>query len=464
MGQTRELRQGLGFYGAISVAAGTMIGTAIFVVPSLMLGQVGSPSHVLEIWAAAGILSLFGALGYSELGAALPEAGGEYVYLHRAYGPGAGFLYGWTQFVVAKTASIAAIATGFALYLAYFFPGMANTLWRIPLAVIGRHSALGITGIQAGAAGMIAVLSLLNVFGVQGSGAVQTAFTAAKLAVLAALIILGLAIGHGSWGNLTHAFGAGGTATMMTGGVGLAMVSALWGYDGWNNLSMVAGEVKNPHRNIPAALIGGTLLTLAVYLLVNVAYFYVLTPSQALATRSIAATAARHFLGGAGGAFVAIGVLISTFASLNGSILSGSRIPYAQAKDGLFPRALARVHPRFQTPAIAILAQAVIAGIFALSGSYETLYTKAIYSEWVFYALATSALFVLRRREPSLHRPYRTWGYPATPALFIAVAILLLINAFFSSRSDALWCLILIGSGIPAYFLWKFWKMRRPES
>lgn len=455
----RELRQGLGFYGAISVAAGTMIGTAIFVVPSLMLGQVGSPSHVLEIWAAAGVLSLFGALGYSELGAALPEAGGEYVYLHRAYGPSVGFLYGWTQFVVAKTASIAAIATGFALYLAYFFPGMASTLWHF--RVIGFQPALGITGIQAGAAGMIAVLSLLNVFGVQGSGAVQTAFTAAKLAVLAALIILGLAIGHGSWANLTHAFGAGGTAAMMTGGVGLAMVSALWGYDGWNNLSMVAGEVKNPHRNIPAALIGGTLLTLAVYLLVNVAYFYVLTPSQALATRSIAATAARHFLGGAGGTFVALGVLISTFAALNGSILSGSRIPYAQARDGLFPQALARVHPRFQTPAIAILAQAVIAGIFALSGSYQTLYTKAIYSEWVFYALTTSALFVLRRREPSLQRPYRTWGYPATPAIFIAVAILLLINAFFSSRPDAVWCLILIGSGVPAYFLWKSWKKRR---
>ncbi|MGH9403035.1 MAG: amino acid permease, partial [Terriglobia bacterium] len=386
-----ELLQGLGLYGAASVVAGTMIGTAIFVVPSLMLRQVGSPGRVLEVWAVAGVLSLFGALGYAELGAALPEAGGEYVYLHRAYGPGMGFLYGWTQFVVAKTASIAAIATGFLLYLAYFFPGLARTFWRISLVFAGHRVAFGLTGIQAGAAGMIAVLSIVNVFGVRGSGAVQTVFTAAKIAVLAALILLGLTIGHGSWSNLTAALGSSGAAKATMGGFGLAMVSALWGYDGWNNLSMVAGEVRNPQRNVPAALIGGTLLTLAVYLLVNIAYFYVLTPSEALATRVIAATAARHFLGGVGGTFVAVGVLISTFATLNGSILSGSRIPYAQARDGLFPDALARINSRFRTPAIAILAQAAVAGIFALSGRYETLYTKAIYSEWVFYALTTGA-------------------------------------------------------------------------
>ncbi|HEV2417774.1 MAG TPA: amino acid permease [Terriglobia bacterium] len=464
MPQQNVLRQGLGLYGAASVVAGTMIGTAIFVVPSMMLRQVGSPGHVLEVWAMAGVLSLFGALGYAELGAALPEAGGEYVYLHRAYGPGIGFLYGWTQFVVAKTASIAAIATGFVLYLAYFFPGLAGTLWRIPVAIAGHHVVLGLTGLQVAAAGMIAALSIINVFGVQGSGALQTVFTAAKLAVLAALIVLGLTIGHGSWSNLTTALGAGGAVKTAAGGFGLAMVSALWGYDGWNNLSMVAGEVRNPQRNIPAALIGGTLLTLAVYLLVNVAYFFVLTPSEAVATSAIAAMAARHFLGGVGGTFVAVGVLISTFATLNGSILSGSRIPYAQARDGLFPEALASVHRRFRTPAIAILAQAVIAGIFALSGSYETLYTKAIYSEWVFYALTTGALFVLRRREPSLDRPYRTWGYPAVPAVFIILAVLLLLSTFFTSRTDVIWCFALIGSGIPAYFLWKLWKSRRTAS
>jgi len=198
------------------------------------------------------------------------------------------------------------------------------------------------------------------------------------------------------------------------------------------------------------------LLVILVYILVNIAYFHVLTPSQVAGTRTVAAEAARHLLGRAGGAFVAVGVLISTFATLNGSILAGSRIPYAQARDRLFPQSLAAVHPRFRTPVAAIAAQAAIAGILALSGSYETLYTKAIYSEWVFYALVTASVFVLRRKEPQLIRPYKTWGYPVVPAVFVVLAALLLTNAFIFQRSDALWCLALIASGIPAYFLWKF--------
>ncbi|MGH9450972.1 MAG: APC family permease [Terriglobia bacterium] len=453
-----ELVKGLDVFGATSVVAGTMIGTAIFVVPSIMLMRVGTPVRVLEVWAVAGALSLFGALGYSELGAAIPEAGGEYVYLHRAYGPGIGFLYGWTQFVVAKTASIAAISTGFLLYLAFFFPSLSSPFWRWHAAIGGRPFTLALTGIQAGAAGMIVLLSLINILGVERSGAIQTVFTAAKIAVLAVLIVLGLTLGHGSWSNLTSALGAGGAAGAAITGYGLAMVSALWGYDGWNNLSMVAGEVKNPQRNVPIALIGGTILTLAVYILVNIAYFYVLTPAQAVGTRTIAAAAAKHFLGGAGGTFVAVGVLISTFATLNGSILSGSRIPYAQARDGLFPEALARLQGRFHTPAVALMAQAAVAAVFALSGRYETLYTKAIYSEWVFYALVTAGIFVLRRREPALDRPYRTWGYPVIPAVFVILAVALLVDTFFTSRSGVLWCLCLIASGIPAYYLWKLWK------
>lgn len=454
MTKTHQLVKGLGLFGATSVVAGTMIGTAIFVVPSLMLESAGTPWRVLIIWAVAGILSLFGALGYAELGAALPEAGGEYVYLHHAFGPGMGFLYGWTQFIVAKTASIAAIATGFLLYLAYFFPHLSAAFWRAPVSVAGYHFTLALTGIQVGSAGMILFLSGINILGVRRSGAIQTLFTAAKILVLAALIILGLTLGRGSWANLQSALGS----PRMAGGIfaawGIAMISALWAYDGWNNLSMVAGEVENPQRNIPAALIAGAILVAVVYILVNIAYFYVLTPGEAAATRTIAAAAAKRFLGGAGGSFVAVGVLISTFATLNGSILAGSRIPYAQARDGLFPQALAKVNARFKTPAAAIIAQAVIAGIFALSGRYETLYTKAIYSEWIFYALVTAGIFVLRRREPDLPRPYRTWGYPVVPALFVISAALLLAETCVTRSTDVLWCLVLIGSGIPAYLLW----------
>jgi len=457
-----ELVKGLGLYGATSVVAGTMIGTAIFLVPSDMLRDVGTPLLVLAVWIFAGILSLFGALGYAELGAAIPEAGGEYVYLHRAYGPLLGFLYGWTQFLVAKSTSIATISTGFLLYLAYFFPQLGGVIFRQSVTVGGHSLSLNLTGIQTGAVAMIALLSVVNTLGVRKSGAVQTVFTVSKLLVLAVIIVLGLTLGHGSFGNFRGLPGEiGGTPHAgFFAAFGLATVSALWAYDGWNNLSMVAGEVENPQRNMPAALIFGSLLVGLVYLLVNIAYFYLLTPAQVLGTSTVAADATRRFLGQAGGAFVAIGVMISTFATLNGSILSGSRIPYAQARDGLFPKTLATVHPRFHTPAAAIAAQAVVAGLFALTGQYRGLYTKAIFSEWVFYALVTAGVFVLRRREPALPRPYRTWGYPLVPAAFVTIAVLFLANTFFQQRADLLWCLALMGSGIPAYYLWNMW--RRP--
>ena len=452
-----ELVKGLGLYGATSVVAGTMIGTAIFVVPSVMLAHVGKPSRVIAVWAFAGILSLFGALGYAELGAALPEAGGEYVYLHRVYGPAMGFLYGWTQFVVAKAASIAAISTGFLLYLAYFFPSLSEVLWQAPLPLASNNVTLKLTGLQIGATLMIFLLSILNVLGVRHSGAVQTLFTGAKLLVLAVLIVLGLMLGRGSFENFRQLAAAPAHGGLIS-GFAVATVSALWAYDGWNNLSMVAGEVQNPQRNMPAALIIGSCLVLAVYLLVNTAYFYVLTPAQVLVTNRVAAEAAQRFLGHGGATFVAVGVLISTFATLNGSILSGSRIPYAQARDGLFPQALASLSPRFQTPAVAILAQACLAGVFAISGAYEALYTKAIYSEWIFYALVTAGILILRGRQPSLARPYRTWGYPFVPLTFVLIAVFILANTFVERRSDAFWCLGLVGSGIPAYFIWRIWQ------
>ena len=460
MNDRTELVKGLGVYGATSVVAGTMIGTAIFVVPSIMLQQVGTPSMVLVVWAFAGILTLFGALGYAELGAALPQAGGEYVYIHRAYGPLLGFLYGWTQFFVAKTASIAAIATGFVIYLAYFFPGLKDVIWQSTLSLTGHEFPLRLTGLQFGAAAMILLLSGLNVLGVRRSGALQTVFTVSKLVVLVILIILGLTLGHGSFANFRPFFQPGAHGSFLA-AFGLATVSALWAYDGWNNLSMVAGEVDQPQRNMPRALIVGCLLVILVYVLVNIAYFWVLTPGEILNTRTVAADAAWRLLGKVGGAFVAVGVMISTFATLNGSILAGSRVPYAQARDGLFPQALAGLHPRFHTPAASILAQACIAGLFALSGSYESLYTKVIFSEWLFYALVTVSIFILRRTEPNLIRPYRTSGYPIVSLIFVLLAVLLLINTFLERRTDSLWGLALMASGIPAYLIWKQWKHQK---
>jgi len=454
--ESTELVKGLGVFSATSVVAGTMIGTGVFVVPSMILLQVGTPAMVLFVWIAAGILSLFGALAYAELGAALPQAGGEFVYMHRAYGPLFGFLYGWTQFTIAKTASIATIATGFVIYLAYFFPGLHSPLWHSSLHIGGHEMALRLTGVQLGATLMVLLLTGINVLGVRRSGAVQTLFTASKLLVLAILIVLGLTYGHGSWQGFHPLFGASAHGGVLA-AFGVAMVYALWGYDGWNNLSMVAGEVKNPQRNIPVALIVGTLLVLVVYILVNLAYFHVLPPSQILGTKTVASDTAVRFLGNAGGSFIAVGVMISSFASLNGSILAGSRIPYATAREGLFPAQLAKVHPRFHTPAAALVGQAIIGGLFALTGEYESLSTKVIFSEFLFYALCTAGVFVLRRREPDLPRPYRTWGYPLVPAIFVILAVGLLTNTFWQERADSLWGVVLVGSGIPAYWIWKKW-------
>ena len=456
-----ELVKGLGVFSATSVVAGTMIGTGIFIVPAMILREVGTPSMALLVWLAAGILSLFGALAYAELGAALPEAGGEFVYMRRAYGPLFGFLYGWTQFIIAKTASIATIATGFVIYLAYFFPGLHRALWQSSLQLGSHPLRLRLTGVQIGSALMVLLLSGLNILGVRRSGAVQTLFTACKLLVLAILIVLGLTYGHGSWQGF-HPFFAMAAHGGVVAAFGVATVSALWGYDGWNNLSMVAGEVKNPQRNIPVALIAGTLLVLVVYVLANLAYFHVLPTSQIMGASTVASDAARRFLGAAGGAFVAVGVMISSFASLNGSILSGSRIPYATARAGLFPAALATVHPRYHTPALSLIGQAIIAGIFALTGEYQSLYTKVIFSEFLFYALCTAGVFVLRRREPDLPRPYRTWGYPLVPAIFVILAVCLLVNTFWQQRADSLWGVVLVGSGIPAYWIWKAWKRHSP--
>jgi APA family basic amino acid/polyamine antiporter len=459
MEQQPKLIKGLGVYGATSVVVGTMIGTSIFLVPSIMLRHVGQPSVVVVIWIVAGFLSLFGALGYAELGAAIPETGGEYVYLRRAYNPMTGFVYGWTQFVVAKSASVATIATAFMLYLTYFFPRLGEVIWTAQPHIGDASLTLKITGLQLGATVMVLLVSGLNVLGVRRSGAVQTIFTASKLGVLAALIVLGLLLGHGSFTHLLQSVEPEKHGSFLA-AAGVAMVSALWAYDGWNNLSMVSGEVENPQRNMPRALILGTMLVGVVYVLANLAYFYVLTPASAAHTHTVAADAAGSFLGRTGGTLVAIGVLISTFATLNGSTLAGSRIPYALACDGLFPKAIARVNARFHTPEASIWAQACIAGLFALTGQYEALFTKVIFSEFLFYALITVGIILLRRREPNLTRPYKTWGYPVVPIAFVILSVLFLTNTFLERRADSLWGLALMGSGIPAYYVWKLWTRK----
>lgn len=436
----------------MAIVVGTTIGSGIFLVPKTMILRVGSPEMVFVVWVFGGGLSLFGALTYAELSAALPEAGGEYVYLSAAYGPFWGFVYGWAQMWVAKSASIATLATGFFYYLANFRPELDTVIATIPGKLGPNGGPLEIRSGQILAMAVILLLAWLNYYGVKVGGNVQVAVTVVKVAAIVAIVVVGLGSGVGRVSNYS------GSLPSVTGGfMGFfaALVAALWAYDGWNNVSMVSSEIRNPSRNLPVALIGGILAIIVVYLLANAAYFYVLTPAEVAGSDRVAAEMMRHVLGSGGAGAVSLAAMISIFAALNGSILSGSRVPYAMARDGLFFRRVAFVHPVYRTPGVSIMAVSGWAAILVLSGRYEQLYTLVIFASWILYAMTAASVIVLRRKQPGLSRPYRVLGYPLVPTAFVLVAIVLLGSTFVESPRESLLGLVLILVGIPFYFYWK---------
>ena len=450
-----DLKRDLGIWSAAAIVIGTVIGSGIFLVPNSMVKNVGSPGMVFAVWIAGGLLSLFGALSYAELAAALPQAGGEYVYLREAYGPLWGFLYGWTQMWVAKSGSIATLASGFVIYLANFRPELEHTFMIVPLPIGEAGGPLEIHYGQLLAMGVIAVLAFINYFGVRVGGDVQVVVTFLKVALIAAIIVIGLGGGQGSAANFQTSIAApGGIA-----GFFAALVAALWAYDGWNNVSMVASEVRNPQQNLPRALILGTLTVIVIYLLTNLAYFYVLSAGAVASTDRVAGEMMRRILGGRGAAAVSIAAMISIFAALNGSILSGSRVPFAMARDGVFFRRVGFVHPEHRTPSVSILALSAWAAVLVLSGRYDQLYTYVIFASVILYGMATAAVIVLRFRQPELPRPYRTVGYPVIPILFVLAVAGLVVSTLRSSPRESLMGLALIALGLPFYF---YWKAREP--
>jgi len=420
-----------------------------------MIKAVGTPGMVFVVWIFGGILTLFGALTYAELSAALPDAGGEYVYLTAAYGPFFGFIYGWTQTWVAKAASIATLATGFYMYLADFFPGLKVVSYVIPLPIGPGGGSLEIRYGQLLGIGLILFLAAVNYVGVRVGGGVQIGVTAVKLALIGGLIVAGLASSHGNTANFHLGMPAepGGIP-----GFFAALVAALWAYDGWNNAGMLGSEIERPGRNLPLALISGTLLMIAVYLLTNLAYFYVLSGPEVGASERVAATMMRRVMGQPGGAIVSVAAMISIFAALNGSILSGSRVPYAMARDGLFFKSMSRVNPSFRTPGPSIILLGLWSSLILLSGQYKQLYTLVIFPSWILYGMTAASVIVLRVRRPDLNRPYRVLGYPVVPFLFVLVAIALLYSTLRSSPRESLIGLVLIIAGLPFYF---FWNRRR---
>jgi basic amino acid/polyamine antiporter, APA family len=445
------LRRDLDVWSAVAIVVGTVIGSGIFLVPKAMVARVGSPELVFAVWIFGGALTLFGALTYAELAAALPEAGGEYAYLREAYGPFFGFVYGWTQTWVAKSASIATLATALFYYLANFLPNLEGTLTSIPLPIGPGGGPLEIRYGQLLAMAVIIALGVLNYFGVKLGGRIQVVVTIVKVVLIIGIVAVGLFSGQGTTSNFSTSVPATGGFT----GFFAALVAALWAYDGWNNVNMVASEVRNPQRNLPLALISGTLLVISIYIVTNIAYFYVLSSAEVAASDRVAAEMMRRVLGPTGADAVSAAAMISIFAALNGSILAGSRIPYALARDGFFFKPYARISPKYHTPGVALILLSAWSAVLVLSGRYEQLYTLVIFPSWILYAMATASVIVLRKKRPDLPRPYKTIGYPLVPVLFVLVACALIFSTLLESPRESILGLAIILAGLPFYFYWK---------
>lgn len=447
-----SLRRALGLWSTVAIIMGTVIGSGIFLVPTDMVKAVGTPGRVFAVWVFGGVLSLFGALTYAELSAALPAAGGEYAYLTAAYGPFWGFLYAWTQTWVAKSASIAALATAFYSYLADFLPGLQAPLYVVSWPIGPGGGPLEIRYGQLLAIFLILFLSAVNYRGVRVGGRVQVGVTALKVILIGGVIAVGLL------SRQAHVLNLSTSTTPIPGGPAgffVALVAALWAYDGWNNAGMLGSEVENPQRTFPLALIAGVTAIIGVYLLTNLAYFSVLNAGEVASSDRVAADMMRRIAGPHGAGAVSVAAMISIFAALNGSILSGSRVPYAMARDGYFFRHIGKVHPIFRTPSASILLLGVWSSLFVLSGHYTDLYNAVIFPSWILYGMTAAAVIVLRRKRPDLTRPYHTWGYPWVPLAFVGVTLLLLYQTLVSSPRASGIGLVVIALGVPFFFYWK---------
>jgi len=429
-----QLVRALGLWETTAIVIGIMIGSAIFIVPAEITRVMGSSRAAVWVWAISGVLSLFGALSFAELAAMLPQAGGQYIYLREAYGSLVSFLCGWTFFLAVQSGSIATVAVGFAQYLGDFFP---VSPWQQ----------------KAAAAAAIVVLTAINYRGVREGGCVQSVLTGLKVGAMVAIVVLGFALVRGSSGGGATLLAPSGTHLLSS--FGVAMVAALWAYDGWNNGTFAAGEVKNPERTLPLALVLGTAAVIAIYLSLNLVYYHVLTPPEIARSSRVAADAGVRIFGRAGSHFVTLAIIVSMFGSVNGMVLAGARVYYAMAKDGLFFRWCGAVHPKFRTPHLSLVFQSGWAIFLVIFGTYEELFTYVIFVAWVFYALTAFAVIVLRRKKPHLPRPYRVPGYPLVPIIFVLTAVWFIMNTLTEKPLEAGIGSLIVVLGIPVYLLWK---------
>jgi APA family basic amino acid/polyamine antiporter len=463
--RTNDLVRGLGPIAAISINVGNIIGTGIFLKARVMTCNVGTPLRVILVWIAAGLLALAGALTYAELTTLRPHAGAEYVITRDAYGRVWGFLNGWSQFLISRTASAAALAVGFAIFMNDLTRGRLDVVYfKVPIPFFGVEIPFG--HIQVVALITLAVTTLINCAAVGASGHIASFVTTLKVIVVLGVGVAAFFYQDGSWAHLWMADSGGAcegvSVTGGSAGFAAAMLGALWAYDGWNNVSYMAGEVKHPERNLPLALIASMLIIIVLYVIVNVSYYYVMTPTEVAnvsATTSVAAESIRRVLGPVALTLMAGVMLLSSWGSLQTSILGTARIPYAMARDGVFFQSLARVSKSTHVPVIALIVQCIWAGVLAVSGKFDQLTDLAIFAFWLFYGMVTASVFIFRAREPNTLRPYKTWGYPVVPAIFVLVTIYLIWSTFWNAPVLSAIGLIIILAGLPVY--WYFTRKNR---
>ena len=439
--ETKNLARVLGFWDVVALVVGGVIGSGIFLVPKDMAAAVGSPLLILAVWIAGGILSLFGALSFGELGAAMPEAGGVYVYLREAYGSVIAFLFGWTLFLVIDSGAIATLTVAFSSkYLPHFF-------------------ALSPAGQKIVSVGFILFLMVMNYVGVRSGANLQNLLTVIKFAGLIGICGAIFIFAKGNTANFVQSGGALPSGSLV-GAFGIALVASLWAYKGWEAATYSAGEMKNPQRNLPWGILIGTAICVVLYVLAQLAYLYVLPAAEIAKSDRIAADAMNIAVGGIGASIISFIILFSIMGAANQNFVCSPRVYYAMAKDGLLFPKLAAVHPKFLTPHVSIIAISLWSIVLSLSGTFERLFTYVIFGEWIFFGLTVAAVIILRRKRPDLPRPYKTWGYPVTPIIFVLASLYIAVSALISRPLDALAGLGLIFLGLPFYFVGKIRSKR----
>ncbi len=457
-----ELVRGLTLTAAIMIAAGSMIGSGIFRKPATMAGQLMSPELLLIVWLVAGIITFIGALCNAEVSGMIDATGGQYVYFQKMYGNFVSYLYGWSVFAVIQTGAGAAIAYVFGEYLGYFikYPQLPES-WvtiSIYIPIVGNIFPFAEFGAKAAAILCILFLTAINYAGVIFGGAVQSFVTFVKIGSIVLLSILLLASGSGSFSNISTGFSVPeSTTSNIISLFGLAIAGAFWAYDGWNNLTFVAGEIKHPQRNVPLGLLFGTLIVVFVYMLINVAYLYVLPIEKMAESPLVGATAASIVFGSNGAILISIAVIISTFGALNGNILSTARVCFAMAKNNMFIKSLDKIHPKYATPHTSLVAQGLWSCVLVLTGTFDTITDYVMFASWLFYMLGAYGVIVLRKKMPDVHRPYKVWGYPYTPMIFVIFSFLFLVNTIISDYENAAMGSLLILLGLPFYY-WRISK------